>query len=88
MDMIEIKKGARYEVVSSSADDKSLITDGEYVGYAILGEEGALVFRVNNDGKTKLRLIPVAAISYIEFDEENVITKNKEDDSGKTTYFN
>ncbi|MEM0139378.1 MAG: hypothetical protein QXZ44_02005 [Ferroplasma sp.] len=88
MDMIEIKKGSKYEVVSSSGDDKPLVTDGEYIGYAILGEEGSMVFRVNIDGKKKLRLIPVSAISYIEFDEENIISKDKEDDSGKTTYFN
>ena len=36
MDMIEIKKGGVYTVVSSSGDDKPMITEGEYVGYAIL----------------------------------------------------
>jgi len=88
MDMIEIKKGGKYTVVSSSGDDKPMITEGEYVGYAILGEEGSLVLRITLDGKSKLRLIPVGTISYIEFDEENVVSKNKDDDRGKTTYFN
>ncbi|AGO61077.1 MULTISPECIES: hypothetical protein [Ferroplasma] len=88
MDMIEIKKGGVYTVVSSSGDDKPMITEGEYVGYAILGEEGSLVLRVSSEGKSKLRLIPVGTISYIEFDEENIVSKNKEDDKGKTTYFN
>jgi len=88
MDMIEIKKGGKYTVVSSSGDDKPMITEGEYVGYAILGEEGSLVLRITIDGKPKLRLIPVGTISYIEFDEENVVSKNKDDDRGKTTYFN
>jgi ribosome maturation factor RimP len=88
MDMIEIKKGGKYTVVSSSGDDKPMITEGEYVGYAILGEEGSLVLRITVDGKQKLRLIPVGTISYIEFDEENIVSKNKDDDRGKTTYFN
>ncbi|MCL4452821.1 hypothetical protein [Ferroplasma sp.] len=88
MDMIEIKKGGKYTVVSSSGDDNPLVTEGEYFGYAILGEEGSLVFRITSDGKTKLRLIPVGSVSYIEFDEENVISKNKDEDRGKTTYFN
>jgi hypothetical protein len=30
----------------------------------------------------------VGTISYIEFEEENIIAKNKDDDKGKTTYFN
>ncbi len=88
MDMIEIRKGGKYTVVSSSGDDKPMVTEGEYVGYAILGEEGSLVFRIRSDSKSKLRLIPVGTISYIEFDEENIVSKNKEDDIGKTTYFN
>ena len=88
MRLIEIKKGGKYTIVSSSGDDKPLITEGEYVGYAILGEEGSLVLRINSGGKSKLRLIPVGTISYIEFEEENIIAKNKDDDKGKTTYFN
>jgi hypothetical protein len=88
MDMIEIKKGGIYTVVSSSGNDKPLVTEGEYVGYAILGEEGSLVFKIHSNGKSKLRLIPVGSISYIEFDEENIVLKNKNDDVGKTTYFN
>ena len=30
MDMIEIKKGSKYRVISGSGDDKPMITDGEY----------------------------------------------------------
>ncbi|WP_337860285.1 hypothetical protein [Ferroplasma sp.] len=88
MDMIEIKKGEKYTVVSSSGDDKPMVTEGEYVGYAILGEEGSLVLKIDLEGKKKLRLIPVSAISYIEFEEENIVSKNKDDEKGKTTYFN
>jgi len=86
MDMIEIKKGARYTIVSGSGDDKPMITEGEYIGYAILGEEGALVFKINEDNKSKMRLIPVSSIAYIDFDEENILKKNKDSDSDKTTY--
>jgi hypothetical protein len=88
MDMIEIKKGGKYTVVSSSGDDQPMVTEGEYVGYAILGEEGSLVLRIDSNEKKKLRLIPVGMISYIEFDEENIVSKNKDEDNGKTTYFN
>ncbi len=86
MDMIEIKKGARYTIVSGSGDDKPMITEGEYVGYAILGEEGALVFKINEDNKNKMRLIPVSSIAYIDFDEENILKKDKDSDRDKTTY--
>jgi len=86
MDMIEIKKGAIYTIVSGSGDDKPMITEGEYVGYAILGEEGALVFKINEDNKNKMRLIPVSSIAYIDFDEENILKKDKDSDRDKTTY--
>lgn len=86
MDMIEIKKGAKYTIVSGSGDDKPMITEGEYVGYAILGEEGALVFKINEDNKNKMRLIPVSSIAYIDFDEENILKKDKDSDRDKTTY--
>ncbi len=86
MDMIEIKKGARYTVISGSGNDKPMTTEGEYVGYAILGEEGSLVFRINENNKNKLRLIPVSSIAYIDFDENNIVSKDKNSDKDKTTY--
>ncbi len=86
MDMIEIKKGATYSVISVSGDDKPLTTDGEYIGYAILGEEGALCFKVKDNGKKKIRLIPINSISYIEFDEQNLVIKNKDEEKDKTNY--
>ncbi len=84
--MIEIKKGSKYRVISGSGDDKPMITDGEYVGYAILGEEGALGFRVQDNNSQKIRLIPINSIAYIEFDEENLVIKNKDEEKDKTNY--
>ncbi|AAT43207.1 hypothetical protein SAMN02745355_0370 [Picrophilus oshimae DSM 9789] len=86
MEMIEIKKGAKYTVTSGSGDEKPMITEGEYVGYAILGEEGALCFRVSSGDKKFIRLIPINAINYIDFDEDNLIKKDKSDDTEKTNY--
>ncbi len=86
MDMIEIKKGAKYTVVSGNGDGKPMTTEGEYIGYAILGEEGSLVFRINDGNKNKLRLIPISSIAYIDFDEANLIAKDKNSDRDKTTY--
>ena len=42
IDMVEIKKGGKYKVISNSGTDEPMITDGEFFGYTILGEEGAL----------------------------------------------
>ena len=86
MDTIEIKKGAKYTVVSESGDGKSMATEGEYIGYAILGEGGSLIFKINDNNKNKLRLIPVSSIAYIDFDEENIVAKDKDSDRDKTTY--
>ena len=89
MDMIEIKKGGKYKIISSSGRDEPMETVGEFVGYTVLGEEGAVCFRVDNgDKKSLLRLIPVSALIAIEFtDEELLATKKKVEESDKTTYF-
>jgi len=55
MDMVEIKKGGKYKVISNSGKDEPMETDGEFVGYTILGEEGALVFKVSGEKKVLLR---------------------------------
>ncbi len=79
MDMIEIKKGAIYTVYSNSGTEEPQKTEGEFVGYTILGEEGAIVFRVKEKGnKPFLRLIPVSGLFSIEFSEDN-ISKEKEE---------
>ncbi|MHB8361887.1 MAG: hypothetical protein ACYDAO_00460 [Thermoplasmataceae archaeon] len=90
MDMIEIKKGGKYTVVSQSGKDEPMTTVGEFVGYTILGEEGAICFRVSKENeKSLLRLIPVAGLIAIEFDDEELLSpKKKEDSTDKTTYFN
>ena len=90
MEMIEIKKGGKYTVISNSGEEKPMKTEGEFVGYTILGEEGAICFRVSEgDGKNILRLIPVSGLIYIEFsDEELLNTKKTEEKSDKTSYFN
>ncbi len=77
--MIEIKKGGKYTVLSNSGDDKPMKTVGEFVGYTIIGEEGAVCFRTTGeDGKTVLRLIPVANLIAIEFSDEELVTKKPE----------
>jgi hypothetical protein len=90
MDLIEIKKGGVYRVVSNSGTDVPMVTAGEFVGYTVLGEDGAVCFRVKDDsGKQFIRLIPVSGLIAIEFgDEELVSPKKKPDDSDKITYFN
>ena len=90
MDMIEIKKGGKYTVISQSGKDDPMTTVGEFVGYTILGEEGAICFRISGeDKKNLLRLIPVSGLIAIEFDDEELLSpKKKEESQDKTTYFN
>lgn len=89
MDMIEIKKGGKYKIISNSGKEEPMETEGEFVGYTILGEEGAVCFRVQKeDGKTLLRLIPVSGLIAIEFTDEDLLApKKKVEESDKTTYF-
>ena len=89
MDMIEIKKGGKYKVISNSGKDEPMETEGEFVGYTLLGEEGAVCFRVSTgDSKTLLRLIPVSGLIAIEFsDEELLSAKKKVEESDKATYY-
>jgi hypothetical protein len=77
MDMVEIKKGGKYKVISNSGKDEPMETDGEFVGYTILGEEGALVFKVSGEKKVLLRLIPVSNLIAIDFGEDEVVTQGK-----------
>lgn len=90
MDMIEIKKGGKYTIISNSGTDKPMKTVGEYIGYTIIGEEGAICFRVKENGKrTFLRLIPVSGIIAIEFGDEELLstkTVSNKEDKERTTY--
>ena len=88
MEIIEIKKGGKYLVISNSGDDAPMKTDGEFVGYTILGEEGAICFKINDtENKTLFRLIPVSAIIAIEFTDETLLSgKAKAEEKDKTTY--
>lgn len=89
MEMIEIEKGGRYKVTSSSGGDEPMITDGEFVGYTVLSEEAAMVFRVKTDGKTFMRMIPVSGIFSIEFENEDLLkTKSKKHEAERTNYIN
>ncbi|EQD76095.1 hypothetical protein B1B_01918, partial [mine drainage metagenome] len=86
MDMIEIKKGGKYRVLSASGGDDSITTEGEFVGYTVLGEEGAIVFRVKEKDRSFLRMIPVGGVFSIEFDNEDLLkVKEKRDEHEKTT---
>lgn len=89
MEMIEIKKGGKYRVLSNSGGDEPMRTEGEFFGYTVLGEEGAVVFRVKNGNKSFLRMIPVSGILSIEFDDEDLLkTKEKSKEAEKTNYIN
>ncbi|MFG1450041.1 MAG: hypothetical protein AAE983_05310 [Thermoplasmataceae archaeon] len=89
MDFIKIKEGGSYKVISNSGKEEPMVTSGEFVGYTLLGEEGAVCFRVKDDlGKSFIRLIPVSGLIAIEFSDEDLLSLNKKvDDSDKTTYF-
>ena len=89
MDMIEIKKGGKYKIISNSGKEEPMETEGEFVGYTLLGEEGAVCFRVKQEeGKSLLRLIPVSGLIAIEFtDEELLASKKKIEEEDKATYF-
>jgi hypothetical protein len=76
MDMIEIRKGGKYRVLSDSGKDDPMETNGEFAGYTILGEEGALVFKVDGQ-KELLRLIPVSNLIAIEFSPDEVVQEKK-----------
>ncbi len=89
MEMIEIKKGGKYTVFSNVGSESPMKTEGEFVGYTILGEEGAVVFKVKEKGgKTGLRLIPVSSLYYIQFSDKELVKKKEEkkEDSEKTNY--
>lgn len=89
MEMIEIKKGGKYTVLSNSGSDTPMKTQGEFVGYTILGEESAVVFKIKEkNGKNTLRLIPVSSMFYIEFSDKDLVKKKEEhkEDSEKTNY--
>ncbi len=90
MDMIEIKKGGKYTVYSNGGGDEPMKTEGEFVGYTILGEEGAIVFRVSNGNKkTLLRIIPVSGLFSIEFMDEDLMSVKNSDrnrDGDHATY--
>ncbi len=88
MEMIEIKKGGKYLVISNSGDDTPMKTEGEFVGYTILGEDGAVCFKITgSDNKTLFRLIPVSGIIAIEFTDEALLSaKAKMEDKEKTNY--
>ncbi len=89
MDMIEIKNGGRYRVISASGSEEPMVTEGEYLGYSLLGEEGAVVFRIKEKNKTKLRMIPVSGLFAIEFEDEDLLKqKEKIVESDKTNYIN
>ncbi len=81
MDMVEIRKGGKYKVISNSGQDEPMITDGEFFGYTILGEEGALVFKIGDSNPT-LRLIPVSNLIAIEFGLGEIVTEKKKETSG------
>ncbi len=79
MDLIEIKKGGKYTVYSNSGGDEPMKTEGEFVGYTILGEEGAVVFKIpSNDKNPLLRIIPVGGILSIEFRDEGLLSIKSE----------
>ncbi len=92
VEMIEIKKGGKYLVISSSGTDEPLRTEGEFLGYTILGEEGAIVLRVTEkDGSTLVRVLPVGGIFAVEFkDEELIKVKNQDngDEKERAYYIN
>ena len=89
MDFIKIKEGGVYRVISNSGKEEPMETSGEFVGYTLLGEEGAVCFRVKGEeDKTFIRLIPVSGLISIEFSEEDLVSMTKKtDDSDKTTYY-
>ena len=41
-----LTKGGKYRVISNSGKDEPMETMGEFVGYTLLGEEGAVCFRI------------------------------------------
>lgn len=87
MEMIEIKKGGKYTVISNSGRDEPMKTEGEFVGYTILGEEGAICFRVQEESNSFLRLIPVSGLIAIEFSDEDLLkSKPVKEDGDRTNY--
>ncbi len=89
MEMIEIKKGGKYRVLSNSGAEEPIRTEGEFIGYTVLGEEGAVVFRVKTGKKTFLRMLPVSGIFSVEFDDEDLLkTKEETAETEKMNYIN
>ncbi|AKA47876.1 hypothetical protein IX51_00885 [uncultured archaeon] len=87
MEMIEIRKGGKYVVISNSGRDEPMKTEGEFVGYTILGEEGAICFRITEGEKSFLRLIPVSGLIAIEFSDEDLLKpKQAKEDGDRTNY--
>ena len=72
---LEIKVGSKYLVKIADEDD----TIGHFAGYAMLGSESALVFRMDGD---KIRYIPAGQIVIMDLleaaDEEEKKPKTAE----------
>ncbi|MCL4328372.1 MAG: hypothetical protein M1151_05635 [Candidatus Thermoplasmatota archaeon] len=87
--MIEIKKGGKYVVISGSGTEEPMRTEGEFLGYTILGEEGAIVFRIKDkDGSNMVRVIPVGGLYAVEFkDEEQIKIKDNSNSHDKESAY-
>ncbi len=76
-----LTKGSRYRIVSASSTDENFITEGTLEGFISMGEEPALLIKMELEGKEQMRIIPVNAILMIDVinhvDEEKSNTKDE-----------
>jgi len=74
-----LTKGSVYRIVSASSTDENFITEGVLEGFISMGEEPALLIKMEKDGTEHMRIIPVNAILMIDViqhvDEEKSTSK-------------
>lgn len=71
--MNQLTKGSKYRVVSASSTEENISTEGILEGFITMGEEPALLMKVDEEGRVRQRIIPVNAILFIdvlEYSEE------------------
>jgi len=82
--MNQLTKGSKYKIVSASSTEENVITEGILEGFITMGEESALLVKMQDDQKEKLRIIPVNTILFIDVIE--YIDEKKEEDKKNLNY--
>ncbi len=79
----QLTKGSKYRIISASSTDENFTTVGILEGFITMGEEPALLIRMDDENKN-MRIIPVNAILMIDIIEHN--EEKEKENKGDTSY--